>query len=120
MKETTRKLDARDRALVGRILERPFPGRDELLRQLDLAAVRWIDGRTSPALVFDVSDLAESAPVEQRTPLEATYVADDVDGGQIYFVLHVKNGYLSELEIFRSDGEAVIILPDAAALKPAY
>jgi len=54
------------------------------------------------------------ATVTRRVPVEAE--APDSDGVAIHVLLHVPNGYLSELEIFREDGERLIQMPATETL----
>jgi hypothetical protein len=55
------------------------------------------------------------APVRHRVPIEAEGL--DIDGSTIHFLLFVDDDSLmSQLEIYRDDGEPVMELPDPATL----
>lgn len=106
------------RALLNRLLSSPFIGRDSLLRQVDQAELNWIWERGSPALLIRVDSDAERADVQQRTPLEAEGIAKDVDDVTVHFVLHVVDGYLNEVEVFREDGSPLQRMPTLTDIVP--
>lgn len=112
--EPTKSLSARERAVLARLFEMPFAGRDELRLQFEQSRVTHLGPRGSPALVFTVPDDLPKAPVVHRIPVEAA--AEDVDGVLVHFILHVVDGRLSELEVFREDGESIQRMPRAASL----
>jgi hypothetical protein len=84
--------------LVTALLAEPFPGRDELHRQLDTARARPIDADGCIELETD----GPSAFVDHRVPVTGT--TKDVDGMGIDVLLHVVDGRMSEVEIYRHDG----------------
>ena len=89
-------------ALVERMLSRDFAGVQELRSQLAAGVlVRQVDPEGS--FKIRVPDDAPVSPVAHRVPVEAQ--THDVDGMEILFLLHVIEGRLDELEIFRGDGE---------------
>ncbi len=90
------------------LLRPEFPGRDDLLKQLGSAEVRPIDGDGS--LVFRIRG-GSPAAVIRRIPVEAE--VEDSDGVTISLLLHVIDGYLNELEIYRGDS-----LPVKGAIRP--
>jgi hypothetical protein len=96
-----------ERWLLDRLLEENFRGREEVRKQL--ADVRIIaqgkhDSRT--LLFAPPTRTIPPADTEWRVPVDAT-MADD-DGTEIEILLHVVDGYVEELEIYRVDGAAVI------------
>ena len=107
-------------ALISRLLSQPFPGRDVLVEQMFSTRVSWIESNGSPAVLLHVDPAAPRAPVSQRTPIEAELIGDDNDGASIHYVLHVVDGCLAEIEIYREDGEPVRDLPPVAKLRHAY
>jgi hypothetical protein len=106
-------------ALLERLLSRDFPGRDALMRQIPCVRVRWIDADGSPAMLLSFSDGVLPAEVEHRTPPEAEGIAHDSDGQTIHFVLHVVDGLLNEIEVFREDGQPVQRLPEVCSISLA-
>jgi hypothetical protein len=106
-----RPLKAAERALLEKLLDCQFPGRDELRRQLDSVAAQQIHGDGTLAL-----RVASGQPVavKGRVPTEGT--CDDLDGVMIHVLLHVVNGMIDELEIFKEDGSDIERPPMAAAL----
>jgi len=96
-----------ERALLDRLMQGDFPGRDELARLLVNIFVRNIDADGGLELQTQVQG---RAPVTKRIPIEAE--ARDEDGIAIHALLHVIEGKPVELELFREDGRNVKRLPD--------
>jgi hypothetical protein len=92
-------LDASASAILAALLATPFPGRDEIALQVADARCRQIDGDGSLALL---AIGAPRADVVRRIPVEAE--VEDIDGMTIHVLLHVMDGYIDELEIYRNDG----------------
>jgi hypothetical protein len=113
MSEFPRALTPHERAVLNLLLSELFPGRDELRQQAEDVKVR---GRR--ACGCDTVDLwveeksTQPAPVLNRVPCEATSAA----GPATDVLLHVVDGWLSELEVYRHDGEPAT-LPDSSNLK---
>lgn len=55
------------------------------------------------------------AEVESRVPVEGE--VEDLDGMGIEVLLHVVNGYLHELEVYRRDGGVIERQPSAENMK---
>ena len=98
-----RALTPWERHVIQRLLERPFPGRDELLAQLECAVGRPIDDDGS----LDIRCACSTkAPVKRRIPTEAE--TKDRDGMTIHYLLHVVDGTMNELEVYKDDSSRVI------------
>ena len=98
-----------ERALIERLLSVAFPARDELRTQVATAQVAWIASSGAPALRIHVTDGVPAPPDFPLVPVEG--IAMDVDGVPIHFLLHVGEGLLREIEIFREDGERLLRFP---------
>ena len=85
------------------LLAADFPGRDAVVAQIAAAKGRRIDDDGS--LELSVVD-APPAAVERRIPVEAEI--EDLDGVTVHLLLHVLDGFVSELEIFREDSGPVL------------
>ncbi len=107
-----RRLNEIERQLIGRLLEANFPGRDTLLEQVDHSLVTPFD--TDGSLSFDVQTTV-AANVTWRVPTEGEF--KDADGVTIHVLLHVVNGFINELEIFKEDGSAVVRMPNPSELQ---
>ena len=83
---------------MDRLLSASFPGKEQLQEQLTDIMVSVIDGSGSLALQVTRDLVAE---VRKRIPVEAEY--SDTDGVLVHVLLHVVNGKLDELEIYRED-----------------
>jgi hypothetical protein len=100
--------DLRDdeRALVGQLLARAFSGRDEIAAQLRGAQVIAEGAGDTRTLRFGpLRDHASPAPTTLRIPVEG--IADDADGVAIAVLLHVVDGWVTELEVYRVDGKPI-------------
>ena len=97
-----------ERRLLDSLLRPEFPGKDDLIKQLASAEVRQIDDDGS--LQFRIRGSSPAA-VNGRIPVEAEL--EDSDGMTIFLLLHVIDGYLNELEIYRGDS-----LPIKGEIRP--
>jgi len=88
--------------LLAVLLSTDFPGRDAVAEQVAVASVREIDHNGS--LEF-ASSGKMSAEVVGRIPVEAEL--DDSDGVTIHVLLHVVDGLVKELEVYRDDSGRV-------------
>lgn len=107
-----RELTSNERAILARLLEPSFAGRDILARQLKNALVTELDSDGS--LKFHTQS-AEKAGVKARVPVEAE--CEDSDGVTIHFLLHVVDGTIDELEIYKVNSSPVVRKPDASELR---
>jgi hypothetical protein len=98
-----RPLNNAERAILARLLEGIFPGREPLLTQSLGITGRRID--TNGSLALHPGGPSPKADVVRRVPVEAEF--EDGDGVIVHVLLHVLDGYLNELEIFREDSAAV-------------
>ena len=64
---------------------------------------------------FAVDD-GQLAEVTRRIPVEAE--AEDSDGVSIHFLLHVVDGVVHELEVYREDSGPVLHRPRPEQLRP--
>jgi hypothetical protein len=101
-----------ERALLQRLLEGDFQGRDELSAMMRDLQVRLIDDEGSLELYSKTSG---RAPVLKRIPVEAE--AKDDDGIVIHALLHVIDGRPTELEVFKEDGSSIRRMPLPSAFE---
>ena len=106
--EGFRALTSTERKLLNSLLRPEFPGKDNLVEQLASAEVRQIDDDGS--LQFRIHR-GSPAAVNHRVPVEAEL--EDLDGVTIHLGLHVIDGFLNELEIYREDS-----LPIKGEIRP--
>jgi hypothetical protein len=97
-----RPLSDLERQLLAALLSTDFPGREAVAEQVAVASVREIDDNGS--LEFAPSDKTP-AEVVRRIPVEAEL--DDSDGVTIHVLLHVVDGLVKELEVYRDDSGRV-------------
>src|ERR1700744_1301950 len=97
--QTERPLATNESEILEKLLSVKFPGRDELVLQLNGAKARRIDAEGSCEL-HPRRD-APQAQGERRVPVEAETV--DADGVGVHVLLHVVDGYATELAIYRED-----------------
>jgi hypothetical protein len=98
-----RPLAAVERAVLLKLLSADFPGRDALREQADDALGRRIDADGS--LEIQPNQEARPADAVRRIPVEAE--TEDLDGTLIHVLLHVVNGYMNELEVYREDSAKI-------------
>lgn len=103
-----RPLTASERDILARLLNAEFPGQTQLAEQAARISARPLD--VDGSLEFEQSD-GPAAAVVRRIPVEAE--VEDQDGVVIHVLLHVVDGCLQELEVYREDSKPVIGLePD--------
>jgi hypothetical protein len=98
-----RALSAPERSILAKLLSQDFPGSADLREQLLQTRGRKIDADGSLAL--EPATGAIPAGVTRRIPVEAEL--EDVDGMTIHVLLHVINGLMNELEVYREDSSPV-------------
>ena len=100
-----RMLSNWERNLIRRLLSSPFPGRDELLNQVEnvVASPMHEDGTLldENGSLYLRSSSTVKASVKNRVPTEGEVI--DVDGVIIHYLLHVVDGRIEQLEIFKED-----------------
>ncbi len=92
-----------ERSIMERLLEGDFPGRDELHEQIDNCLVEPIDHNGS--LKF-LAETEVRAPVKSRIPTEGE--TEDEDGVTIHVLLHVVEGQVHELEVYKDDSSKLL------------
>ncbi len=108
-----RPLVDEERLLLDRLLTRDFPGRDALkdqLRSVRIAA----DCLTCASRELTVASKVARAGVARRIPVEAT--GADEDGVPIHVLLHVVDGAIFSVEVFRDDGGEIRRMPSVDSL----
>jgi hypothetical protein len=110
-----RKLAPDEIAIIDRLLEVDFPGRDEVAAQIEHSRVSSADYDDNyGSLDFEVRQ-APRAPVTSRVPVSGRTF--DVDGVPIEVLLHVVDGIIEELEIVKADGSPIERRPEASRLE---
>lgn len=104
---TTRSLSKHERQILELLLAEPFDGVVELRQQAELARVEKLDAEGSLSFVVPAS--LPAAKVAKRIPVEAE--APDADGIMVHALLHVVDGRLSELEIYKDDSSGIRAFP---------
>ncbi|MGU7784301.1 DUF6984 family protein [Burkholderia sp. PU8-34] len=102
-----RSPSAVERELISELTAAEFPGRAEVIKQLQQCVVRLIDEDGS--LEVGIPPHAIAAPVLHRVPTEL--YGPDVDGVQISVLLHVVDGVCHEIEIYKVDGTDIQRMP---------
>ena len=106
IEEKFRAPNAWERAVLERLFEADFSGKNELEPMLAGMQVRTIDEEGSVELK---TTRPERAAVVKTVPVEAQ--AKDRDGIHIHFLFHVREGRPYELEIYKDDGSPIKSLP---------
>ena len=111
METNFRPLDLNEIALLRKLLDHGFPGRDALRIQLSSVTGRKADEHGCLELR---TEEAIDAETEIDSPTEGR--CEDIDGGEIVVMLHVRNGKLHLLEILKLDGSEILRAPRAEDL----
>ena len=90
--------------MLSKLLIAPFPGNRELAIQAQNASAKTLDAEGSIAL--DPGTNAPVADVERRVPVEAEF--EDADGVTIHVLLHVVDGLMNEMELYREDSGPIL------------
>ena len=104
--QSLRELTSLERRYLDRLMSAEFPGREQVSEQLRSVLGRRIDDAGSIELVPQGK---VHANVTKRVPVEGE--SADVDGVPIYFLLHVVDGQVRELEIYKADGSSIAQMP---------
>jgi hypothetical protein len=112
MENTFRSLDVNEIALLNKLLDHDFQGRDALRIQLSSVTGRRTDEHGCLELK---TDEAIEAHAEIGSPTEGR--CQDVDGVAIVVMLHVRKGKLYMLEMFKEDGSEILKAPKAEDLR---
>jgi hypothetical protein len=91
------------RIILRLLLAEAFAGRDDLLLQLEQASAQTIDEDGSISLKCP---RAPKASVNARIPVEGE--ARDTDGMVIHYLLHVVDGTMNELEVYKDDSSKIL------------
>lgn len=108
-----RELTLPEKAVIQRLLEADFAGRFEVQGQLSNVRVRRVDREGS--LELRPADNSVPAPVAKRIPVEAEGL--DEDGMCVHVLLHVVNGFVRELEVYKDDGSLINQMPSPENFK---
>lgn len=90
--------------VIKEMVSQDFEGSAELAGQIEGLRVASLDSNGSLRLAVSGG---RPARVRLRVPVEAEY--DDHDGVVVHVLVHVVNGHLDELEVYREDGGRVVI-----------
>lgn len=114
--EEFRSLTATEVAILEKMLEREFRGRDELLRQLPGLQGKKIDSEGSLRLAVASGPVAS---IPNVIAAEARYPDLDAkdESGYVVLLLHVANGRLARLEILKNDGSKILKAPNPSELE---
>ncbi|MFA1625560.1 hypothetical protein ACDY96_23095 [Rhizobium mongolense] len=107
--ESWRALFKREVLITEKLLSQDFPGCHELRMQLLSARVSPIDRQGS--LQFRI--VGPAALVKTRVPTEAYYFdgPNRDSGPAVHLLIHVVEGKLHELEVYKDDDTAITVLP---------
>jgi hypothetical protein len=108
-----RMLTDEESRLIDRLLEEEFQGRDAILRQIENSRVKdWDDHNGS--LEFDVGP-SPPALTKSRIPVEGEF--EDYDGVKTHVLLHVVDGRIRDLELYKDDSSKIIKMPKPAEVR---
>jgi Domain of unknown function (DUF6984) len=109
-----RNLTLWEKEIIDRLLSCEFQGKDALVRQLKTIHVNEECNACKTIGLLVDHEPGNLAVVHYRIPVQAEAI--DVDGITIHFLLHVVDGFIDELEVFREDDEIIKSLPQPNTL----
>lgn len=109
---TFRQINASEKEILSRLLEADFPARDVVCEQVLHAVVRTIDAEGS--LEFQTTS-SQTIPPGGRVRVEARY--RDLDEVYVNLLLHIADGKVRELEVYKDDGSPIRTAPNADLLE---
>jgi hypothetical protein len=112
-----RPLANSEMALIRKLLSADFRGRDELAQQLTGLQAMTLDAAGN--LKLKVSGEGR-APIGRGVAVEAKYLDLDAEnevGPRVHVLLHVVDGKLSMLEIYKDDGSKILKFPEPDKLE---
>lgn len=108
-----RDVTDQERTLLERIFAQLSDSESELQAQLRKTRVIRLDEEGSLGFVF----VSPTSPLSRHTDnVPVTAIYDDSDGIPVYLLMHVKDGKLFELEIYKADGSKIVNAPAAEKL----
>lgn len=109
---TFRQMTASEKEILSRLLDADVAARDVVCEQLAHAVVRTIDAEGS--LEFQTTS-TRIVPPGGRIRAEARY--RDRDDVYVNLLLHVVDGKVRELEVYKDDGSPILTAPSAGLLE---
>jgi hypothetical protein len=112
-----RALTRTETAVLEKLLEHRFPGRDALYHQLAGLRAKEIDANGS--LRFQVT-ANTTTPIRRSVVAEVRYPDLDTKNESdphVNILLHVLDGKLSIMEIYKDDGSTIMRRPDPSLLR---
>jgi hypothetical protein len=108
----SRSLTNQERNILEKLLEKRFPGSEEIYDQIRHASAASTGDSDNYGSIFLHTSSRSKANTVLNVPVEG--IVRDTDGGEIVLLLHLRNGFVNELEILKSDGTEMIgtINPD--------
>jgi hypothetical protein len=103
--------------IIKKMLETKFRGRNQFVQQLVGLWAKPIDAQGSLRLRVTCT---AAAPISRGIAVEARYPdldARDESGPCVNLLLHVADGRLSMLEIYKDDGGKILKVPNPAEMK---
>lgn len=100
-----RKLSAEELQWMEKLLSVDFLGRDILVEQMSQCEVISFCGCGCKTIDLAVNKELPKYPYDVRVPVEM--INDELEI-PVIFALHVVKGYISELEVYRADSEAIL------------
>jgi hypothetical protein len=110
-----REVDSETRAIVESLLDRKPDGADALRAQLVTAHAYPIND-DGTVLRFQLLPDVPAARVGYQQNVAVEAKTKDIDGCPVEVLLHVKHGFIYELEFIRVDGKALQKRPSAKDL----
>lgn len=96
-----RKLNAKEKLWLNKLLEAEFKGKEIIIQQLENTEVFCEENYSYISIKFYVENFIKRYPYEVRVPVEMR--AFQENSNPIVFLLHIIDGFVNELEVFTAD-----------------
>lgn len=96
-----RKLNAKEKLWLNKLLEAKFKGKEIIIQQLENTEIFCEENYSYISINFYVENFIEKYPYEVRVPVEMR--AFQKNSNPIVFLLHIIDGFVNELEVFTAD-----------------
>lgn len=110
-----RDLTRNEQLILEKLLSVEFNSRDAIKAQAQSCKAKDTDDSDGYGSIYLFTDSTEKITNSARVPVEGELV--DEDGVPISVLLHVVDGKIHELEIFKQDGSSILRPIDPAALR---
>ena len=110
-----RNLNELEKEMLNRLVEKDFQGKEAIVKQIENAMAEDCNDNDNYGSILLHTGVKEAADVRDRIPVEA--LVADSDGTDVAILLHVVDGFINELELFKVDGSPLMQAIDPVKIR---